>query len=396
MMSAAAIRVSPHEVNRRRTHDTPGSNYLAKVVEGQVVPLHERLAAASILVVDDDEHVLSMIGRLLLRAGFSGVRLTSNPFRALDWISEKLPDLVLLDINMPELDGFGVLAHLRERTGGDAFVPALAMTGSHSPETTRRALHLGAKDLVRKPLDSAELVLRVRNLLEMRFLYLDLEAEKHSLEDRLRKRTGELWRVNIETLQRLAYAATFRDDATGCHTRRVGDLSAQIAEALALDALTVERIRLAASVHDVGKIGIADEILLKPGPLTPSEFETMKQHTLIGARLCADGNSEEMRLAATIARTHHERFDGTGYPNGLSGQDIPLAGRIVAVADFYDALTSERPYRRAWEPERVMAMIREGSGKHFDPEIVDAFCRCMGSGGLDLNGEQDSVPGRRE
>ncbi|CAN5761352.1 response regulator [soil metagenome] len=385
-MSAAAIHISSHEVDGRRTN-LKGSNSLVKPVPEAGTPLPARLATASIIVVDDDEQVLSVIGRLLVRAGFSDIRVTSSPFQALDWISEKLPDLVLLDIHMPELDGFGVLAHLRERAGVDAFVPALAMTGSHSPETTRKALHLGAKDLVRKPLDSAELVLRVHNLLEMRFLYLDLEAEKCSLEDRLRKRTGELWRVNIETLQRLAYAATFRDDATGCHTRRVGDLSARIAEALDLDALTVERIRIASSVHDVGKIGIADDILLKPGPLTPAEFETMKEHTLIGARLCADGTSEEMRLAAIIARTHHERFDGTGYPSGLAGHHIPLAGRIVAVADFFDALNSERPYRAAWPRERVLDKIREGSGTHFDPQIVEAFCRCMKSDLGSLNEE---------
>jgi putative two-component system response regulator len=376
-MSAAAIYISNHEVDRRRTNDLQGSNSLVKLVPEAGTPLPVRLATASIIVVDDDEQVLSVIGRLLVRAGFSDVRVTSNPFRALDWISEKLPDLVLLDIHMPEMDGFRLLAHLRERAGCDAFVPALAMTGSHSPETTRKALHLGAKDLVRKPLDPAELVLRVRNLLEMRFLYLALEGDKRSLEDRLMEQTGELRRVNIDTLQRLAHAATYRDNATGCHTRRVGDLSARIAEALDLDALTVERIRIAASVHDVGKIGIADDILLKPGPLTPAEFETMKEHTLIGARLCADGTSEVMRLAAVIARTHHERFDGTGYPTGLAGHDIPLAGRIVAVADVFDALNSERPYRAAWPRERVLAKIREGSGTHFDREVVEAFCSCM-------------------
>jgi putative two-component system response regulator len=258
-----------------------------------------------------------------------------------------------------------------------AYLPILVLTADITQSARERAFRLGACDFVSKPFEQTEVLLRIRNLLRVRFLHLQAEQQNQLLEDRVRQRTQALEEAKLEMVERLARAAEFRDDDTGQHTRRVGDLSARIARALGRPEPEVELIRRAAPLHDVGKIGIPDSILLKPGRLTPEEFAVMQQHTTIGATVLSGGDSQLIGLAEQIARCHHERWDGAGYPARLRGEEIPLAARIVAVADFFDALSHDRPYRNAWPRERVLAEMAASVGSHFDPEVVEAFMHTL-------------------
>jgi len=250
--------------------------------------------------------------------------------------------------------------------------PVAVVTAAATAEAKRRALTLGARDFLARPFDRVEVLLRLKNLLETRSLHLQLAHHNRRLEAEVRARTQELRAAQIEAIERLAQAAEFRDGQTGEHTRRVGEHSAALAAALKLPEPEIELIRLAAPLHDIGKLGIPDHILLKPSTLTPSEFAYMKRHTVIGARILAGGRSKLVDLAAKIALTHHERWDGRGYLR-LTPKDVDLAGRIVAVADVYDALTHERPYKRAWTHAEAVAEIVQQRGRQFDPAVVDAF-----------------------
>jgi putative two-component system response regulator len=330
----------------------------------------ESLAEARIWVIDDEPANVRLITRLLQRSGYVNVGGTTNPREAVACFPEDGPDLVLLDLNMPDLDGFGVLEHLRGTLPANAYVPVLCITGLPTSEAKERALSLGAKDFVRKPFEAAEVLLRIRNLLETRALHLQMDRK-------VRERTRELDEAKYDVLRRLARAAEYRDDDTGQHTQRVGEVAALVAREMGLEPVMVERIRQAAPLHDVGKIGIPDAILLKPGSLTPEEFAVMRTHTTIGAELLSGGVSPLMDLAATIARSHHEWWDGSGYPDGRSGEAIPLAARIVAVADVFDALSHARPYRPAWPIERIVDEIRTKTGRHFDPDVADAFLKLL-------------------
>ena len=247
------------------------------------------------------------------------------------------------------------------------------MTADVSIETRQRALLFGAADFLQKPVERFELVYRIRNLLRTRYLHLQLQLEKELLEQRVAERMEEARRAQVEILERLAMASEYRDDETAEHTRRVGLLTGRLALRMGLDDEQAGLMRQAAQLHDVGKIGVSDEVLMAPGRLSPEQFDRMKQHTTIGMEILAGGRSQLLLLAEDIASGHHERWDGTGYPNGLRGDEIPLAARIVAVADFYDALTHDRRYRAALPPAEVVAMIEDGSGSHFDPDVVTAF-----------------------
>jgi putative two-component system response regulator len=277
-----------------------------------------------------------------------------------------------------------VLKAIHPYLSAEIDLPVVILSAEAAPEAKAEALAHGAKDFVMKPFDAAEVLLRTRNLLETRRLQTELRRQNQDLEERLRIRTNALEESHAGTLERLARAVECRDDATGQHTHRVGELSAKIASALGFTEQRARLLRRAAPLHDVGKIGIPDAILYKPGPLTPEEFAVMSTHTTMGAQLLADGRSPITELAERIARSHHERWDGTGYPDRLSGEEIPLEARIVAVADFYDALTSDRPYRAAWSQERTLQAIHAGRGTHFDPAVVDALFRAgIGSGPAD-------------
>jgi putative two-component system response regulator len=328
---------------------------------------------ARILIIDDQPENVTLLRRVLSRAGYREVQSTSEPSQAEKLYETYGPDLVLLDLHMPEMDGFAVLEQLRSLMARSTYLPILVLTGDHDPLKRRRALAAGATDFLAKPFDTAEVVLRIRNLLETRHLHQLLSNQNTVLEARVRQRTHELEDAQGEILARLAAAAEHRDDDTGRHTFRVGQMSAAIADALGLPREAVELIRAAAPLHDVGKIGVPDHILLKAGKLTPEEFAVMKTHTTIGAAILAGGRSALVIEAERIALNHHERWDGTGYPDGLAGNAIPLGARIVAVADVFDALTHERPYRAAWPLDRVMGEIRAQTGHHFDPAVVAAF-----------------------
>ena len=330
-------------------------------------------ADARILVVDDEKVNVAALTRILRAAGYSNVLATTDPTAAPGLYQSQDSDVVLLDLHMPELDGYGVLEQLRAAAGPQAYVPVLVLTGDSSAEARRRALSAGAKDFLTKPFEVDEVLLRIRNLLETRYLHREITTQNQLLERRVRQRTAELEGAYLDTLERLAIAAEFRDDETGRHTERVGEVAAMLGSVLGLPEEDLFLIRRAAPLHDVGKIGIPDSILRKPGPLTGEEWEIMKTHASIGARILAGGRSRVVRLAEEIALHHHEQWDGEGYPAGVAGEAIPLPGRLVMVADVYDALTSERVYREAWPAEKVLAYIHQYAGRRFDPRIA-ALC----------------------
>lgn len=335
---------------------------------------------ARVLIVDDEKVNVGILEALVRKDGIKEVRGLTDPEQAAAYFQEFSPDIVLLDLIMPRLDGFEVLAQLKPLIPKHEFLPILVLTASHSRITRYRALASGATDFLTKPFDMVEVTLRVRNLIQIRLQQQAIQFQQHLLEDQNRllemkvsKRTEELQIAQEEVVQRLAQANEFRDDTTGGHIRRVAYLTAAVAQQLALPSEDVADIALAATLHDVGKIGISDGILLKPGKLTSSEYDAMKEHTLMGAAILAGGQSEVVRLAHTIAVSHHERWDGSGYPHGLSGEQIPLEGRIVAAVDVFDALTHERPYKPAWPLDEALAEIGRLSGTHFDPAVVEAL-----------------------
>ncbi|MFB9278622.1 HD domain-containing phosphohydrolase [Cohnella cellulosilytica] len=328
---------------------------------------------AKILIVDDQEYNVSLLERILTRAGFRRILSTLDPRAVQRMIAEEEPDIVLLDLHMPGLDGLEVLKQIREQTGGGQYLPVLMLTADTTPEVKQQGLQAGVNDFLTKPYDRTEVVLRIRNLLKTRELHQQLHQHNRTLEEKVRERTTELSQAKLEMLLLLGRAAEYRDDMTGQHTQRVGELSAMIAERLGMSEYDVDMIRKAAPLHDIGKIGIPDNILLKPGRFEPHEFEKMKTHTTIGADILGGSYFNILRLAGVIALSHHEKWDGTGYPQGLAGEEIPIEARIVALADFYDALTHERPYKRAWTPEETLQEIARQRGVHFDPQVVDAF-----------------------
>ena len=342
----------------------------------------DQLKHARILVVDDEEANVQALTRLLARTGYQDVEATSDSRMAESILLAFKPDLILLDLHMPHMDGFQVMARIRPHIPKNAYLPILILTGDQDQEVRQRALASGAKDFVTKPFEVTEVLLRMRNLLETRFLHKQLARQNETLEVKVRERTGELAEAQAEILSRLAVAAEYRDDVTGRHAERVGVLSAMIARALGLHADEVALIRQAAPLHDVGKIGIPDAILMKAGSLTEAEFEVMKSHTEIGARILSGSRYPLLQMAKEIARYHHEKWDGTGYHPGMARELIPQVGRIVAVADAFDTLTHERPYKPALPLDRALHIIVEDSGTHFDPAIVDALLEVVKVGGL--------------
>ncbi|MCW5942572.1 MAG: HD domain-containing protein [Fimbriimonadaceae bacterium] len=330
-------------------------------------------AKARILIIDDDEDNHLLIRRALKQNPNLLIESVTDSRLALATSIAFCPDIILLDLHMMPYDGYEVMEQILGDLPDSVYLPILVLTGDDSNEAKRRALTAGAKDFVSKYASLDEIYLRTRNLLHTRLLYQELERRKAGLEERVRERTAELEQAQREILQRLALAAEYRDDDTGAHTRRVGNLAALIALAMGLPKDRAEVLRTAAPLHDLGKIGIPDGILLKPGALTPAERESMRRHAVVGANILSGSSAELLRCAEEIARTHHERWDGLGYPDGLSGDRIPLVGRIVAVADVFDALTHPRPYKSAWEIPDAVREIQDKSGTQFDPAAVNAF-----------------------
>ncbi|MBO9609528.1 MAG: response regulator, partial [Paenibacillaceae bacterium] len=316
---------------------------------------------------------VSLLERILGRAGFKRVYSTMDSLQVERLIAEVNPDIILLDLHMPGMDGIAILNMIRERSGPEDYLPVLMLTADLTTEAKQKGLQAGVNDFLTKPYDRTEVILRITNLLRTRFLHIQLQHYNNQLEEKVRERTKDLEQAQLEILLLLGRAAEYRDDMTGQHTQRVGALSASIAERLGLSEQEIRMIHTAAPLHDIGKIGIPDDILLKPGRFEPHEFERMKSHTAIGFSILDGSSFKLLILAQSIAHAHHEKWDGTGYPRALQGEEIPLAARIVALADFYDALTHERPYKRAWTKEETLAEIAAQRGKHFDPRLVDVF-----------------------
>lgn len=330
---------------------------------------------ARILVVDDEASNVELLRRLLERAGFSRIHTITDPRQAIAAYIEFRPDLILLDLHMPHLDGLAVMDELNQ-VAEATYLPILILTGDATPEARQDALSRGAKDFLQKPFSREEVLLRIGTLLETRFLYLQIQSQNQMLEAKVRERTRELEAAQIEIIERLAKAAEFRDDNTGQHTERVAQMAALIAREKGLPDAQVALIRRAAPLHDVGKIGIPDTILLKLGKLTEAEFALVKTHTAIGARILSGSTFPILRVAEEVAFSHHERWDGFGYA-GIAKDAIPLAGRMVAVADVFDALTQKRPYKEAWPVDEAIAEIDRQRGRQFDPDLVDAFLRVI-------------------
>ncbi|WP_225442508.1 HD domain-containing phosphohydrolase [Paenibacillus lycopersici] len=337
---------------------------------------------ATILIVDDQEYNISLLERTLSRAQFQAVHSTPDPYRVERLMDEIGPDIVLLDMHMPGMDGLQVLEQIRSRTGEDDYLPVLVLTADTTAEMKQKALAAGANDFLTKPFDRTEVLLRIRNLLKTRQLHVQLRQYNNSLEARVMERTEELGEAKREILQLLGRTSEYRDDITGLHTQRVGRLSELIARRLGLPEQHAEMIGKAAPLHDIGKIGIPDEILMKPGRFEPHEFERMKAHTTIGHHILEGSRFAVLKMAGLIALAHHEKWNGTGYPEGKQGEEIPIEARIVALADFYDALTHERPYKKAWAPKDALAEVVSQRGNHFDPNIVDAFVELFREGDL--------------
>lgn len=334
------------------------------------------LEMARIFVVDDEPTNLRLMDKRLTQVGYQSPVLIQDPREVVTHYRTQRPDLILLDINMPHLDGYDVLQQLKGLE--DPLLPPVVMlTAQNSRDHLLKALAGGARDYVTKPFDRNELLMRVRNLLDAHLAHRMVHNQKAMLADMVRARTHELNVSRLEVVRRLGRAAEYRDNETGLHILRMSKFSALMAKSLGWSDDDCELLLHASPMHDIGKIGIPDAVLLKPGKFEPPEWDVMKQHAAMGADILSDGDSELLKLARTIALSHHEKWDGSGYPKGLVGANIPQAGRIVAVADVFDALTSPRPYKKAWSIEEAVDFLKSQSGTHFDPEVVAHFLKVL-------------------
>jgi putative two-component system response regulator len=333
-------------------------------------------AQAEIALVEPDPAASDALKQTLESAGYPRLMTLSDPLQTHRYLQSSEPDLLVVDTDVLRFDAAELIAEITAGLSPDAFLPILALGTPGNPEVSRRSIGAGAKTFLPKPVDPAELDLHVHALLDTRFVHLRLRETKDVLEDLVRRRAYELRQAQQETLELLGRVAELRDDSTGEHTRRVGRLSGQIAQELGLPQDRVRLIAQAAPLHDLGKIAVTDKVLLKEGNLDTDEEQTeMRQHALLGAELLSGAQSDLLRMAREIAASHHERWDGQGYPRGLRGEEIPMAGRIVGVADVFDALVHTRPYKPAWSVIEALAEIKRERGKQFDPRVVDALLR---------------------
>ena len=331
-----------------------------------------------ILIIDDQAQNIELLEAYLAPECFEIIK-AFNGKDALDIIAANQIDLVLLDIIMPGMDGFEVIRRVRQ---GDKnrLLPIILVTALREKEDRVKGIEAGCDDFISKPVDKLELLARVRSLLKVK-AYNDLLLNyRTELESEVTARTGQLKQAlqkiknaSLDTIYRLSMASEYKDEETGAHIKRVSRYSAAVARKMGMDENTVETILYAAPMHDLGKIGIPDQILMKPGTLDQAEWKIIKFHTIIGAKILHGADAEFIKLGEVIALSHHEKWDGSGYPNGEKGAQIPIAGRIVAIADVFDALTSKRPYKEAFPIEASLAIVRQGKGSHFDPEVADAF-----------------------
>ena len=332
----------------------------------------QRLQKLRILVVDGNPANVKLLETMLEMAGYEDVQGVTDPRLVLPLCRESRFDLILLDIRMPYLNGIQVMEQLVDLIKDD-YLPILVLTVEKDRATMLKALEIGAKDFVIKPFDRDEILNRIANMLEVRDLYNERRRQNEILEEKVKERTKELADTRLEVIRRLGRAGEYRDNETGMHVIRMSKSSQCLALAAGLSENEAELILQASPMHDLGKIGIPDHILLKPGKLTADEWNIMKTHVDIGVDILDGHKAELMQKARTIALTHHEKWDGSGYPGGWKGTDIPIEGRISAIADVFDALTSVRPYKQAWPVEKAVAYIRDNDGIHFDPDLVTRF-----------------------
>lgn len=330
------------------------------------------LKLAHILVIDDDHSSARLIELALNNVGYNNIVTTLDSKNVLDIYNDQQFDLLILDLNMPEMDGFDIMYQLKQNHGNNV-PPILVLTGQDEQDIRIRALQNGARDYLTKPFLNEELIARARNLLEMHCQQKSIQHYNEQLEKKVKERTIELRSTRLEIVQCLGHAAEYKDNETGMHIIRMSKISEMLGNVVGLNEHASDLLLNASPMHDIGKIGIPDNILLKPGKLDSKEWEIMKTHTTIGATILSGNNSDLLEMAREIALTHHEKWDGSGYPNGVVGDNIPLVGRIVALADVFDALTSERPYKKAWPVDAALEYINEQNNKHFDPELVNAF-----------------------
>ena len=335
----------------------------------------KKIKEAKILIVDDQPANVTLIEKMLEIDGYINVISTTDPCQVEVLYLEQNSDLVLLDLNMPVMDGYQVLARIREVDPD--YPPIIVLTAQSDRESRIKALDLGARDFLAKPFDRVELMTRIRNMLEVRVLTKAMKNQNVILEGMVKERTKELHDTRLEVIRRLGRAAEYRDDMTGYHIIRMSRYSQLLALAAGMPEAEAEMLLNASPMHDIGKIGIPDHVLMKPGKLDPDEWKIMQTHVDIGVEILSGSDFSLMDMASEIAQNHHEKWDGSGYPRALSGEDIPLVGRIVAVADVFDALTTERPYKKAWPVEESVAFLKEQSGKHFDPTLVEHFIEIL-------------------
>ncbi len=340
---------------------------------------------AKILIVDDNEESVRLLEKILEKAGYTYFLGITDSRDTIDLYQSFEPDLILLDINMPYFDGYEVMDELK-KIKGDDYLPILIITAQKDEATRLRSLEAGAKDFLTKPFHWSEVMARIRNILEVRLLHNKLRDQNKVLARKIEERTRELYESRLETISSLGLASEYKDNETGYHIMRMSRMSSLLGSQIGLSKPKTDLIRQASPMHDIGKIGIPDHILLKPGKLKSGEWETMKSHTTIGAKMLSKHSSQLMQMAKEIAYTHHERWNGTGYPNGLKEDQIPLTGRICAITDVFDSLTSKKSYKTAWSIGDSMKEIEDKKGIYFDPNLVDAFKNSL-DGMVDIKNE---------